>query len=125
MVEYSPSLDWQGNVNSEPDSPDKTVTVYDTAGRQWMRGPDSTRVEHPGIQVRVRSGAFQEGFNKARAIANAMDAALFATVVLEGISYLVHGINRTTSVLPIGKEAPTSKRQLFTVNGTLVFRKLP
>jgi len=69
-----PSAGWQAYSTSEPTSPDNVITVYDTAGRS--HGRDSVindRQEHHGIQVRVRSATFRDGWLKSNIIAQALD----------------------------------------------------
>lgn len=129
LVEDSTSEDWSGFVGSEPDGPevpDNVITIFDTGGRVFPRStPDSHRIEYPGVQVRIRSGLYTEGYTKARNIALALDGINYEIVEVEDNEYLIHTISRSTEVLSIGKESPTSKRSLFTINAMISYRKLP
>lgn len=116
---------WPVYVSSEPASPDNVLTVYDTAGRSF----DSSMVTGRrwalhGFQVRVRSATPAPGYVKACAVAVALDEQINAAgVTLEGVTYCVADVDRTTDVIPLGKE-PESKRSLFTVNGLALLRML-
>ena len=98
--------------------PDNCLTVYDTAGRDGGREQvQGERSEHHGIQVRVRSATHNVGYTKARALAVAFDQTVYQNnVTISSQRYLVHCLTRTSDVLYIGFEAPTSKRTIFTIN---------
>lgn len=116
---------WPVYATTEPSVPDNCITVYDTTGYDEGRtAPDSERQEHHGFQVRIRSATFATGYVKARAIATAMDAQYQDVMTLDGSRYLVHCITRIGDVLPIGKETPNSKRDIFTINCKAALRKL-
>jgi hypothetical protein len=109
--------DWPAFATKEPDRPDSVITCYDTAGRDLGRTvPDQGRTELHGVQVRVRSGAFAAGWAKANALALALDGLYRLTVVVDGTPYLVRHVARTTGVLSLGLDSPTTARRLFTVN---------
>lgn len=122
---------WAAFASGEPDLPDDCVTVYDTEGRQHGRDMVvNLREEHEGFQVRVRSRNHQRGFAKAKEIGIAFDQSVSDVQVglldEEGdtVSYLVDAITRTGVVLSIGKDAPNSKRNLFTINAIVSLRML-
>ncbi len=110
-------LDWESFTSLEPDKPDKSVTVFDTEGVQNGReNIEGTRQEHHGIQVRVRSPGYGDGYTKARSIAVVLDESIDKNVVtISSTSYTVWAVTRTSDVIPLGK-APESKRSLFTIN---------
>jgi hypothetical protein len=109
--------EWPAFATKEPDSPDHTLTCYDTAGRDLGRTvPDQGRTEMPGVQVRVRAGSFAVGWAKANALALALDAVYRQTVVVESTPYLLRHVARTTGVLSLGLDSPNTARRLFTVN---------
>lgn len=118
--------DWPVYESGEPDSPDNCVTVYDTQGRDDGRSmPDGERAEFHGIQVRIRSQTSKEGFVKARAMAIAMDTeVLLEEVDVDAYTYRVNSLNRTSDVLPLGKDSPGSKRSLFTINLVTSIRQI-
>ena len=117
---------WPVYVSQEPDSPDSVITVYDTAGVKDGRDQVSGRVyEHYGAQVRVRDANHAEGYAKAQTVAVALDESLRLRVVtVSGSRYVVYGVTRTGTVLSLGKDVATSKRNLFTFNVLVALRAL-
>lgn len=116
---------WPVYYSGEPDTPDSVVTVYDTAGPRGQREMvTGERLEHYGIQVRVRSAAHDAGWAKANAIAVAFDKDTELMSVAIGSSrYTVYAITRTTSVIDLGRDVPTGKRNLFTLNALVALRQ--
>jgi hypothetical protein len=121
---------WPVYAADEPSTPDNVITVYDTDGRDDGRTmPDGERQEHHGFQVRVRADDHPTGYAKARAIAVALDQSVTQrSVNLAGgqgtHGYVVWSVSRTSDVLALGKEAPDSRRKLFTVNGVAHIRQV-
>lgn len=115
---------WPIHSTNEPDLPDNCITVYDTQGVDEGRVMQGERQEKHGIQVRIRSATHAAGFTKARAIAVAIDQDVYLeSVVVDGHTYIVHAMSRTSDVLALGKELPTSKRTVFTINATATVRQ--
>lgn len=111
-------------IGNEPDDPDSCVTVYDTTnvvqGRQMHGG---VMWEFFGIQVRVRAPKQPQASHLCRRIAIALEQQVYDRVVSlqESVgtataSYKVHAYRRVSGPMPLGKEEPTSRRSLFTVN---------
>lgn len=114
-----PSEPWPCYIESEPDKPDETITVYTTDGRDQGRIQQGERQEMYGIQIRVRARDREVGWNKSMDLSAAIDLDIYDNdVTINGASYNIHSVIRTTAILPIGKE-PGTKRDLFTIN-TLV-----
>ena len=113
-----PSTPWPVFASGEPDTPDNCITVYDTAGLDHGRSMiDGELFGHNGVQVRVRSNSHATGWTKADAIQTGMAKSVYQeTVTISGQAYLVHAIAKIGDVLTFGKETPTSKRSLFTIN---------
>lgn len=118
------TTNWPIYAESEPDRPDNVITVYNTSGRSFgSTQPDGEQQEHHGIQVRVRSITPEAGWTKANALAIALDEDLYQeTVTIDGSTYTLHSVDRTGSVLPLGRNTPTDKRSLFTINAMAVLR---
>lgn len=114
---------WPIGAAAEPSTPDNCVTVYDTSG--FDHGRDHVtgqRQEHHGVQLRVRAATHKIGWAKARALAVALDEAVYQeTPTIDNIRYLIHAVTRTSDVLTLGKE-PASQRRLFTINAKLTLR---
>lgn len=116
---------WPVYESREPDVPDGVVTVYNTQGRDGGRTMvDGERQEHHGILLRIRSGTPVQGFLKARALAVWLDQnVVFVSVAFGGSTYIVKEFSRTGEVIPLGKETPSSQRNIFTVNGVVCLRQ--
>ena len=106
------------------------VVVKDTFGIQQGRlHNDGSEVYRPGIQILVRSNDYDIGWEKSQKIAVYLDeSVLRSTAVLGSTSYFVDAWSRASGPIALGKEsegrrletsAGTSKRYLFTLNGTL------
>lgn len=110
---------WPCYVSSLPDAstPDNAACLYDTSPKldgRLMRTGES--VEHPGVQVKVRSKTYREGWAKIDSISTKLDAVLRRSLVIEDFNYTVQSIS-TGGVLPNGLEEGTTKRRhLFTLN---------
>lgn len=109
----------------EPQSPDQVLTVYDTTPKDDGRSQLSGEVfQHYGFQCRIRAATHAAGWAKAAAVRTALDQSVYyAHVTVDGTEYLIEGVSGT-NVLTLGKESPSSKRSLFTVNGICPVRRL-
>jgi hypothetical protein len=117
--------EWPIFASGEPAVPDNCITLYDTAGagggRMMVNGE---LVSFDGIQARVRASTHPVGWKKADEIQTAFAMDVYnETVVLESVTYRVFSISRIGDVLALGKESPTSKRSLFTVNATVAMEQ--
>lgn len=117
---------WPVYVSSEPNQPDNCITVYDTQGQDDGRSMrDGELYAHPGFQVLVRSQDHVAGWQKATAIRTALAMEVLRLTLAVGPStYLIQCISHIGQVLAIGKDAPSSKRSLFTVNGMVSVEQL-
>ena len=117
---------WPIFATGEPTSPDDCITVYDTAGNDDGRAMTSGELfSHYGIQIRVRAVDHETGWVKADSLRTVMSQQVNALLLAVGSSnYLVHAFTKIGVVLPIGKDAPKSKRSLFTINLTAAIRRL-
>ena len=125
VTDPTANQDWGVFIDSEPDSPDNCVTIYDTQGIDEGRTAiDRERQEHPGVQIRVRATTALAGYQKAQQIAVALDQIVNLNVTVAApnttATYVVPAVTRKNNVLRIGKDLPNSKRSLFTINAVLV-----
>lgn len=119
--------DWPMFVSREPNTPDSVITLYDTSSRLQGRFQKTGETqEHYGIQLRVRSASYVDGYAKANALTVALDESIKRyDVSMEDVSgtgtstYRVYAVTRTTGVIDIGKDVATSKRNLFTINAVV------
>lgn len=122
---------WPVYATREPDRPDDCVTVYNTTGIIGGRDtPTNERAEYNGFQVRIRGNDHETAYAKALAIALAFDSSVSKKTVTvsdrtgTGTSqYTVWSIKRTSDVLSLGAETPTSRRSVFTLNATISLRE--
>jgi hypothetical protein len=116
---------WPAYSPGEPPSPDNVVTVYNTSGQKDSRDKNTREMEgHHGIQVRIRGIDQATAFQKANDVTEALDKRVRYTAVTVGANqYIVKAVSRTGEAIDIGKETPSSKRSLFTVNALVAVRQ--
>lgn len=125
------AADWAVGFETEPDLPDRYVTVQEIPGRQDMRdmltGEQSRTY---GFQIRVRGSNRAEARFKADQISTTIarrDQVYFdlpaCWVSLEpaltgtgAADYVLQCFVRIGNPVPIGADRPGGKRQVFTIN---------
>jgi len=125
------SGDWPVVVSEEPDDPDNVITVYDTAGtNDGSSMIDGEVQEHEGVLIRIRSINHDEGNRKKDEIKIIIDQTINRdTVEISSVlgtgtdQYFVHKVTRV-SIVNLGKETPTSKRNVFTINAIVALRQV-
>lgn len=113
---------WPVFTSFLPDVSDFAICVYDTPGTMDGRiMATGERVIHPGFQIRVTSPLYETGYEKATAIALALDGVNRTNVVISSEeSYLLHNVTRTSPVLSLGvPEEGDRRRHNFTVNAVM------
>lgn len=118
------ATDWTGYVGFMPEEPDQLICVYDVPGNpdgRIMRTGE--RIEHPGVQIQVRALSYMEAYEKAVAIALALDAVRLVSVAPEsGTSYTVANISRVGTIISLGMETEQDRRRhLFAMNMTMTY----
>lgn len=91
--------------------------IFDTGGildgRLMSTGET---IDHPGIQVRVRSKDPSSGYNKLKDVCDKFASIHNASVEMaDGTEYVINSITRISTILPIGID-PETKLFEFTVN---------
>lgn len=111
--------DWPCYFNYLPDSISRAIVCYDTDGRIHGREMvEGVVQEHFGIQVRVQAelAGHTAAQSKMRSICtNFAEEVLRNTVTIDGTSYLVQAITRTSGPISLGI-SPTNRHRLFTAN---------
>lgn len=113
---------WPIFISFVPDTPDKSIGVFDTAGKLDGRIMSTgEQIEHPGIQIQVRGSDYEEAWKKANALAINLDSVNKISVATSSTEiYIVHNVSRTGAVIPAGvEEIDTRRRYLFTLNMTI------
>lgn len=118
------STSWPIYSSTEPDRPDAVITVKNTSGIQQGRSMiDGKLFQSYGVQVRIRHGDEPTGWVKADQIRATLAESVYQlAVTIDSSNYLIHAIIGIGMVLPIGKEVPSTKRSLFTLNALMKVR---
>jgi len=125
----NPSNDdtWPLYISSMPDG-DAVETncgaIYDTAGVLDGKISDGEVIQHPGIQISIRSDNYETGYAKIEAIALALDDTFLDTITIGGDTYSLRNISRTTPVIPLGSERGYKRRFVFVVNFLVTLNKI-
>lgn len=107
----------------ERDDPDDAITMYDTAGNIDGRNMVNGETQHHyGIQARVRGKDKTTGWLKAQSIISFFDDVERNMVVISSSTYLVQAVHVTSGVIPLGADASSSRRRLFTINALVTLR---
>ncbi len=118
---------WPLYVANMPDGNDIETNcgcVYDTPGVLDGKLSSGEVIQHPGIQLRIRSNDYETGYAKTEAIALALDDVSWDTITVSGTTYLLQSVSRTSPVVPLGSERGTKRRFLFTANFLITLKKL-
>lgn len=127
MTLPSDGSDWPLFISSMPDGNDVKVNcgaIYDTSGVLDGKLSDGEVVQHPGIQIRIRSDDYETGYAKIEIIALALDDVDWNTIVINSTTYLFQNISRTTPIISLGPERGFKRRFLFTVNFMVTLKKV-
>jgi len=116
----SGSAVWPCYIGSMPDGvhiEDDCACVYDTSGMMDGRLQDNGLViQHYGVQLKIRSKDYQDGWAKIDLIAGSLDAVSNYDISVSGDDYRIHNVSRTTPIVPLGTEEGMKRRWLFTAN---------
>lgn len=119
------SLDsgWETFYAKMPPEPINQIVVFDSMsqldGKIMQTGQT---VEHPGIQVRVRSLVYKDGWLKAQAILEYLSEMLREIIICSNptTTYHVQSFTVVGSLMYIG-QAEKQQGQNFTFNGTISY----
>lgn len=98
---------WGIFLGDEPAAPNTTITVYDTGGTEPVI---RAQIFNPTIQVRVRAHDYQEAYDKARQVRDALTQVVMQVL---GDTYVI-GIWMTTEIFNIGRDG--NNRYRLTAN---------
>jgi hypothetical protein len=113
--------DWPLYISSLPDGDnvdDNAGAIYDTAPiKDGRYMGDGEVVNHYGIQLKIRSRTFEEGWDKMNTIAVNLDQVDRQEVTKNSVDYLIQNISRASGVTSLGIETVgTKRRNLFVLN---------
>ncbi len=125
LTDPSSREDWPGYCSQEPDRPDNCVTTFDTLGTQQGRHQiDGSIAERFGVMIKLRAIHHNAGWPKMATIKETLDrSVLRETITIGDSEYCVQSV-RTGEIIDLGKEVGGSKRHLFTLNCTMLVRKI-
>ena len=107
--------EWQIHVGREADSPDRSITVYNTTGRKLGRYMDGSNAVYRGFLVQVRGESLPAAAKRAEAIYSALQSVYQQWARMDNSAYLIHAFIDIRDPADIGKD-PDTQRNLFTVN---------
>ena len=121
-----PATTWPVFEGGEPGLPDNCITVYETTPQSdakiMVTGEDQ---QHLGITIRIRGRTKALARQKAEDIRwDFNEQPKDQVVTLNGQQYLVQSVPKC-SLVPVGRETPTSQRWLVNLNCLAVIIAYP
>lgn len=114
------NMKWPIFISSIPENPDEVICLYDTAGIPDGRMMESgEQIIHPGVQIRVRSNKYQDGWEKCEAIGRHLDSLHRQQITRGEVNYIIHSITRRPTIA-MGREQDGT-RQNFSINITFTW----
>ncbi len=113
------SSPWPLYIASMPDTDNvesNLGVIYDTDGVKDGRLMAGENIIHEGVQVRVRAEDYNAGHNKAREVEELFETTVRESVTIETVEYMIESISQTSSIIPLGPEDGTTRREIFTIN---------
>ena len=83
---------------------------------------DGAVYETFGVHITVRDTKQADGYTKAKAIADALDAVTIRSLTFGGVTYAIYNFQRRSSILHVGAERKTG-RHIFTLSGFLTVKE--
>ena len=95
---------------------EKAGCVSDTSFIKDGRLMTGETIIHPGIQIRIRTRTFEEGWMKMRAIASLLEMVHNLSIVISADDYYtLYNVSQTSAILPMGQD-PETRLFLFSIN---------
>lgn len=115
--------EWPIYVDGLVPTPNDAIGITDTTGIKYATDAYGNANEHFGIQVMVRGGTRRPAWVKANAICDAFDKLLASTTVtINGISYCLGKIRRTSSSPIRMPPEQGNSRRMFSINAYVFVR---
>jgi len=124
MALPSSAGDWPLFVSYLPDSEQDAGAVYDTTGLKDGRLMAGQTIQHYGIQLKIKSKIYEEGWAKIDNIATSLDQVLNTIVSAGGGNYEIQNITRGAPVLFQGTETKGKRLNIFTVNLLMTVKQI-
>lgn len=126
FTDPSDGLDWPVFIGSMPDGRNvdhNCAAVYDTSGVKDGRLMVGEGIYHPGIQVKIRSASYADGWDKAMSVENSAESVRGDSVTVGVVTYTLSNISQTGTINPLGEEKGQKRRYLFTLNFVLTVKE--
>lgn len=110
---------WPLYIGHMPDgdlTKDDCGAVYDTSGVRDGRLMEGEVIFHYGLQLKIRSAHFADGWEKANAVASRLAQVKRELIEVEDTEYRIDNLSQTTQIIPLGLEEGTKRRFLSTIN---------
>jgi len=115
---------WPLFISFMPDTEQSETcgVVYDVGGNLSGHLSRGGVLEKPGVQIKVRSEDYQDGWQKIIDICANLDEIKYKTVVISDRSYKIYNITRVSNILYIGQDE--QRRFLFTASMTVSLKMI-
>ena len=107
---------WPLSISHLPNNPDNAGAIYDTTGLKDGLLMEGTVIYKYGLQMLIRSFVYGDGRTKANAVASEMESITDDSVVIGATTYTLQNISQVGSVLFLGIEQGSKRRNLFSIN---------
>jgi hypothetical protein len=127
MTNPASNLAWPLYNNFLPDATGVKTdlgSIYDTSGVKDGRLMTGEMIAKFGIQFRIRSSKYEEGYNKAQEVAVALDSVFNGSVTIGVDEFEINNVSRQGPVISLGVEKGTTGRRFFTVNFLITLRRV-
>jgi len=115
---------WPLYISSLPDGLINNIgAIFDTSPIKHGKLMRGDFIQHPGIQLRIRSVDFALGWSKINEITTAMDIVHNEIQTLNTTDYLIQNITKRSGPVFMGTEPGTKRRYMFSVNWTIAVKE--
>ena len=121
------SGDWEvytGNLPDGDDVENNIVACMDTESVKDGRVMAGENIFHYGVQLLLRSTAYNTGYAKMDDLVDALEAVDRDTVTISTSDYRLDNITLTTSIVVIGQEEGSKRRELFSLNFLVTLKEI-
>lgn len=109
--------EWKLFIAHQPAKPTRCAVLYDTSGINDGRLMSSgEQIVHHGIQLRIRSEDYQNGWVKIKAAMEDLAALTNGAVVIGADPYTIVNVSQTSSIASFGEENGSTRNYGWTVN---------
>ena len=119
---------WPAYVSALPDGDgvaDEAVGCMDTSPiKDGRKMSDGENLFHFGVQLLLRSTAYNTGWAKMETLLNALETVKRNTVTISGTDYRLDNITLATGIVDLGQEEGSKRRELFSLNFLVTLKEI-